>query len=179
MGDNKCRCKKEFRLEQTVHENYRYCCKEGQCLNPCEVLEDVANHMDPCNLQPCLMIEWGDGPDDHLETDDVEVLCLKFKNCFKMISFENVKINNISITLTPDDILPDHTPSVMIKPDCEICFGNIAPCKEESREVVLITRGAQDYHHTIYTIHVHFTYKVCGNECYEKRADFKLPLVKS
>ncbi len=176
MGDNKCRCKKEFRLEQTVHENYKYCCKEGQCLNPCEVLEDVANHMDPCNLQPCLMIEWGDGPNDHLETDDVEVLCLKFKNCFKMISFENVKINNISITLTPDDILPDHTPSVMIKPDCEICFGNIAPCEEKSREIVLITRGAQAGD---YNINVEFSYKVCGTECDKKVVTFKLPLVES
>ncbi len=173
MGDGKCRCKKEFRLEQTVHENYRYCCREGDCLNPCKFLENMANNMDPCNLQPCLMIEWGDGPNDHLETDDVEVLCLKFKNCFKAISFENVKINNISIT--PNDILPDHTPSVMIKPDCEICFGNIAPCKEESREVVLITRGAKAQ---TYTIHVHFTYKVCGTEC-KKVAGFKLPLVES
>ncbi len=174
MGDGKCRCKKEFRLEQTVHENHKYCCKEGECFDPCKFLRNMtSNTQNSCNLQPCMSIEWGDGSNDHLETDDVEVLCLKFKNCFKEISFENVKINNISIT--PNDILPDHTPSIMIKPDCEICFGNITPCKEESREVVLITRGAKAQ---TYIIHVHFSYKVCGTEC-KKAADFKLPLVAS
>ncbi len=174
MGDEKCRCKKKFRLEQTIHQNQRYCCKEGECLDPCKFLENMANNANPCNLQPCLIIEWGDGTNDHLETDDVEILCLKFRNCFKTISFENVKIKEIIVT--PNNTLPDHTPSVMIKPDCEICFENIAPCEEKSREVVLITRGAQAQ---TYIIHVHFSYKVCGSECYEKAADFKLPLVAS
>jgi hypothetical protein len=107
----------------------------------------------------------------------VEIMCLEFSNCFKLISFEEICVTKIIVT--PNNTLPDDTPSVMIVPSQKICFGNLRPCKGEkdtaSREIVLITRGAQAGN---YTIHVMFEYKVCGTVC-EGRADFNITLVSS
>ncbi len=188
LADNKCKCDRKYNSMELhdlpyPHINWGYCkCNEENCVDPCKFIEN-GNF---CNLAPCVEIKWGDSAQDQLETDDVEVLCIVFKNCFKGITFEDVEIVNIFITdntnnNNPPINLPDGTPSVMIKPECKICFGDLKPCTKPhgphlvEREAVLITRGAND---GPYTLHIIFKYKICGHIC-ERRADFSFFLIPS
>jgi hypothetical protein len=107
------------------------------------------------DVKPCFHLRWGDGPNDQLETDDIEVLCITACN-----PYSNVTIRDLTVVLTamstdtgdPVPNNPDGTPSVQVKPDRMICFGDIAPCDPKkpdepscvSREVVLINRGARE-----------------------------------
>ncbi|HEV2719281.1 MAG TPA: hypothetical protein VG323_04620 [Thermoanaerobaculia bacterium] len=108
------------------------------------------------DIQPCISVSWGDSKCDCLETDDVEVLCIKVCNCYSNVTFGDFTIGHIEVTDLaghPVPTLPDGTPSVRVIPSGPICFGDIGPCKPPnqpscvSRELVLYTRGAvgKDY----------------------------------
>jgi len=108
------------------------------------------------DLHPCITVSWGDSPCDCLETDDVEIACIKVCNCYSNVTFSNLSIGQILVTDlagNPVPNLPDGTPSIQVVPTGPICFGDIGPCKDKdhpscvSRELVIYTRGAigKDY----------------------------------
>ena len=77
--------------------------------------------------------------------------------------------------------LPDGTPSVLLVPDFQICFGDLAPCSEQgkgdscvSREVVIKTSGALEGKYAIELVY-------CFDVEFEKlgRDRFVIELVKS
>ena len=83
----------------------------------------------------------------------------------------------------PVATLPDGTPSVRIKPDFMICFGDILPCDVKkpdvpscvSREVVLLTCGALAGKYKIRLVY-------CFDACFTKLdfdRSFEIELVKS
>lgn len=135
-------------------------------------------------IVPCLHLRWGDGPDDRLETDDTEILCITVCN-----PYSNVILKNFTVILVVEGqngstvpVLPDGTPSVQIKPDYLICFGDIPPCNPDkpdqpsciSREVVLMTRGATEGKYPLYVVY-------CFDACFTNVNSFafELNLVKS
>lgn len=104
-------------------------------------------------IRPCFELQWGDGPNDHIETDDVEVLCLKAWNPYSNVTLKDVTAYVLIIGVGGiPALLPDGTPSVYIKPSYNICFGDLAACGQAdattassvSREIVLISRGAKE-----------------------------------
>ncbi|HVG35957.1 MAG TPA: hypothetical protein VM911_23085 [Pyrinomonadaceae bacterium] len=118
----------------------------GNCNNKsCQTVEEP-------KIEPCVHLRWGDGPQDQLETEDTEILCITICN-----PYSNVALNDFTAYIlvlnadgTPVANLPDGTPSVLIKPNLMICFDDIPPCDPQnprkscvSREVVLLTRGAK------------------------------------
>jgi hypothetical protein len=102
-------------------------------------------------IEPCVAITWGDSDCDCFETDDVETAMISVCNCYSNLTFRNVHISYVLVTMpdgTPVPVLPDGTPSVQVIPIGPICFGDIGPCKEGatncvSREIVVRTRGAK------------------------------------
>jgi hypothetical protein len=119
-------------------------------------------------IKPCFEIKWGDGPEDRIETDDVELLCITAINPYSNVTIKNL-IAIITMVTTSDNnvvpFLPDGTPSVMVKPTYLLYFGDVPPCDvskpEEltkvSRELVLISRGAKEGK---YLINVAYCYSV-------------------
>ncbi len=108
------------------------------------------------DIQPCISVSWGDSDCDCLETNDVEILCIRVCNCYSNVTLSNLTINRVVITDMnghPVPNLPDGSPSVQMIPSGPICFGDIGPCNVAtagtcvSRELVLYTRGAigRDY----------------------------------
>jgi len=118
----------------------------------CAPLRETCRPVEEPNIVPCLRMRWGDGPMDQLETEDTEILCLTVCNPYSNVTLKNFTLHLVVTTATGDPVgnLPDGTPSVMIKPDFMICFGDIPACDPKqqnqssciSREVVLRTRGA-------------------------------------
>ncbi len=157
-----CKSCKEIRQEQDAYLNKRCADKmnllprtscncpdsparKGDCNCHCEAVELP-------NLQPCISVVWGDSKCDCMETDDVEVLCIKVCNCYSNVVFNDLTIGRIQITDRAGNsvpLLPDGTSSVQVVPSGPICFGDIGPCKGRnrptcvSRELVLYTRGAK------------------------------------
>jgi hypothetical protein len=128
-------------------------------------------------IKPCMSIAWGDSKCDHIETDDVEILCITLCNCYANIDFTNVMINYLQVTDmagNPVPYLPDGTPSVMVVPIGPICFGDIPHCHDnqptcKSREFVLYTRGARagTYHLKLGAVCFGVTINQMLNECFE------------
>lgn len=61
----------------------------------------------------------GDSKCDHIETDDVEILCITLCNRYTNIHFTNVMINYLQVVNAAGNAvpyLPDGTPSVMVVP---------------------------------------------------------------
>ncbi|MBV9959424.1 MAG: hypothetical protein JO360_13450 [Acidobacteria bacterium] len=159
--------KKQFDL------TFGNCPKEG-----CQTVEKP-------KIVPCFHLRWGDGPQDHLETDDTEVLCLTVCN-----PYSNVVLNNFTVQLViapagggPIPNQADGTPSVMIKPSFMICFDDVPPCNPQqhnqqgcvTREVVLINRGAVP---GPYRIFIFYCFEACFTEVGAGPA-FQLDLVSS
>ena len=128
-------------------------------------------------MKPCVSISWGDSDCDCFETDDVEIAMISICNCYSNISFSNVRISYLHITMadgSPVPLMPDGTPSVQIIPVGPICFGTIEPCREGatncvSREVVIRTRGAKSGKYKIYVqgICYEVVHKLIHNDCFE------------
>lgn len=104
-------------------------------------------------IRPCFTLRWGDGPSDHIETDDVEVLCLTASNPYTNVTLKNVTAFVVVVGPTGlPEKLPDGTRSVELKPFWPICFGDLSPCGLDapeapsslSREIVLVSRGAKE-----------------------------------
>jgi hypothetical protein len=151
--------------------------KSGNCSDErCQRVEEP-------KIVPCVHLRWGDGPQDQLETEDTEILCITVCN-----PYSNVALNDFTahiIVLNADNTLvanlPDGTPSVLIKPNFMICFDDIPPCDPQnprkscvSREVVLLTRGAKVGAYNIFVLY-------CFKACFTKlaAAAFKVDLVAS
>ena len=102
-------------------------------------------------IAPCFSVSWGDSECDAMETNDMEVLCIKVCNCYSNITFQGLTIGQVEIVDAagnPVDTLPDGSPSVDIHPFGPVCFGNLGPCEDgeescKSREIVLKTCGAK------------------------------------
>lgn len=120
----------------------------------CAAGDKRCREVELADVAPCFHLRWGDGPNDHLETDDVEVLCITACNPHSNVTFKDLTVVLTAIRKadgSPVPDLPDGSPSVTITPDRMICFGDIGPCDPKkpddpscvSREVVLRTRGAQ------------------------------------
>ncbi|MBX2820854.1 MAG: hypothetical protein KTR29_14265 [Rhodothermaceae bacterium] len=128
----------------------------------CATVGATCQPVEEPTLVPCIKLKWGDGPKDCLETDDVEVICITVCN-----PYSNVTLKDFMLHLTVTDavggpvpMLPDGTPSVFIKPDYMICFGDIPPCDPASgesscvsREAVLVSRGAAEGNYQVFTAH--------------------------
>jgi len=116
----------------------------GNCKQECQTVEEP-------KIVPCLRLKWGDGPQDHLETDDTEVLCLTVCNPYSNVVLKEFNVQLFVLTAANAAVpnQADGTPSVMLKPSFNICFDDIPACDPQkpgsscvSREVVLINRGA-------------------------------------
>lgn len=152
--------------------------KSGNCREGCQTVEEP-------KIVPCLRLRWGDGPQDHLETDDTEVLCITVCNPYTNVTLKDFTLQLI-VTTAGGGAVPnqaDGTPSVMIKPNFMICFDDIPPCDPQkpeascvSREVVMINRGAIPGHYKVFVIY-------CFDACFTKvgiePAAFDLELVAS
>ena len=75
-GIVECKPKYNVLIDNSFHFNAEYCCEGEKCIDPCK-FSDLSS----CNLKPCVKIRWGDSPNDQLETDDVEIMCLEFSKC--------------------------------------------------------------------------------------------------
>jgi hypothetical protein len=114
-------------------------------------------------IRPCFRLQWGDGPNDVIETDDVEVLCVTAWNPHSNVTLKDVTafIMITDETANSPATLPDGTPSVTIKPYSMICFGDIPPCDENkpedlsmvSREVTLVSRGAKEETYFVWVVY--------------------------
>lgn len=121
----------------------------------CAAGQGPCRQVDVPKIRPCFRLMWGDGPDDRIETDDVELMCLTAVNPYSNVTLKNL---NVLITLVTEEDgtrvadLPDRTASVYTKPLYLMCFGDIPPCNPEepesvssvSREIVLVSRGAKE-----------------------------------
>jgi hypothetical protein len=172
------------RLDDAANELLRKLCEakqfgqqSGNCNDGrCQTVEEP-------KIVPCVHLRWGDGPQDQLETEDTEVLCITVCN-----PYSNVALNDFTVQIfvrnadgTLVENLPDGTPSVQIKPEFMICFGDIPPCDPQnprescvSREVVLLTRGAKVAAYQIFVLY-------CFQACFTKLSAvaFKVELVAS
>jgi hypothetical protein len=151
--------------------------RSGNCERRCQAIEAP-------KLQPCLHLRWGDGPNDHLETDDTEVLCITVCNPYSNAVMKDFTLQLIILPAGGGPIPPqaDGTPSVQIKPQFNICFGDIEACDPQnptqscvSREVVMINRGAKPGN---YKIFVFYCFEACFTEARVMDA-FTLELVSS
>lgn len=136
-------------------------------------------------IVPCFRLRWGDGPKDRLETDDTEVLCVTVCNPYSNVTLKDFTVQLVVADANGDPVKDqaDGTPSVIIKPNFMICFGDIPPCDPSkpdrpscvSREVVMINRGAQAGKYKIFVVY-------CFEACFTKfgvEAAFEVELVES
>lgn len=173
------------RLEELVNNLIRRSCaqkefelRSGNCSERCQTVQEP-------KIVPCLRLRWGDGPQDHLETDDTEVLCITVCNPYSNVVLKDFTLQLI-VTTASGGAVPnqaDGTPSVMIKPNFMICFDDIPPCDPKkpnescvSREVVMINRGAIAGPYKIFVVY-------CFDACFTKLGiepgAFELELVAS
>lgn len=136
-------------------------------LTPCETADGGEIHVP--HLRPHLVVRWGDGSQDHIETDDAEVLCIVASNPYSNVTLRNFTV--VFAAVNPKDgkplpCLPDGTPSVSITPSEMIGFGDLPPRApnqpegtghSEAREVLLISRGAR---RGDYLLKLHYSYSV-------------------
>jgi hypothetical protein len=92
------------------------------------------------SFAPVFTLEWGDGPSDHFESDDLEVIYIRLNNPFRNLIYRDIKIFNIKIT--PNQTLPDGADSVRITPAEITCFDEIQPCSYVSRDFALVIDNA-------------------------------------
>ena len=173
------------RIEDAVNDIIRKSCskkqfeiKSGNCSDRCQTIEEP-------KIVPCLRLRWGDGPQDHLETDDTEVLCITVCNPYSNVVLKDFNLQLI-VTTAAGGAVPnqaDGTPSVMIKPQFNICFDEIPPCDPQkpgqscvSREVVLIDRGAVPGQ---YRVLAYYCFEACFTKFSRQPAVFTLDLVAS
>ena len=174
------------RVEDALDDILRQLCSKkqfeltsGNCSRECRAVEEP-------KIVPCLRLRWGDGPQDHLETDDTEVLCITVCNPYSNVILKDFNLQLIVTTATggPVPNQADGTPSVMIKPQFNICFDDIPPCDPQkpnqkscvSREVVLINRGAVAGQYKVFVV---YCFEACFTKVGFEPAAFVLDLVSS
>jgi hypothetical protein len=152
--------------------------KTGNCSDRCQTVEEP-------KIVPCLRLRWGDSPQDHLETDDTEVLCITVCNPYSNVVLKDFNLDLFVLTAAGGAVpnLPDGNPSVMIKPQFNICFDDIPACDPQkpdsscvSREVVLINRGAVAGQYKVFAL---YCFEACFTKLAVERTPFVLDLVSS
>lgn len=134
--------------------------KTGNCSDQCETVEEP-------RIVPCFRLRWGDGPQDHLETDDTEILCITVCNPYTNVVLKDFNVI-LGVTTAAGTEVPkqaDGTPSVIIKPQFNVCYDDIPACDPKkpgqncvSREFVLIDRGAVPGQ---YKIIIYYCFEAC------------------
>lgn len=174
------------KLEELLDDAIRKECSKKQFDIPWGNCGDQCRTVEEPSIVPCFHLRWGDGPQDHLETDDTEVLCLTVCNPYSNVVLKDFTVQIVVTTATNGAIPPqaDGTPSVMIRPQFNICFDDIPACDPKdpkkscvSREVVLIDRGAVPGQYKVFVFY-------CFEACFTKfslrnPAIFTLDLVAS
>lgn len=127
-------------------------------------------------MEPCISIRWGNSKCDCFETDDTEIVYISVCNCYSNIAFSNLHISYLVITMEDGSAvptLPDGTPSVQIVPLGPICFGDIAPCREDedncvTRQAVVRSRGAKGGRYKIRLVGICYEIRIAQlqNECF-------------
>jgi hypothetical protein len=122
-------------------------------------------------LTPCVHVRWGDGANDHLETDDTEILCITVCNPYSNVVLKDFTVQILVLDAGGNMVanLPNGTPSVQIKPQFNVCFGDIPACDPQSerqqscvsREVVMINRGAIEGK---YQVRIFYCFEACFNQ---------------
>ncbi len=150
----------------------------GNCKKECQTIEEP-------KIEPCLRLRWGDGPNDHLETDDTEVLCITVCNPYSNVTLKDFNLQLIVTNAAGGPVAnqADGTPSVMIKPQFNVCFDDIPPCDPQkpnqncvSREFVMINRGAIAGQYKVLVV---YCFEACFTKLGVDRAAFVLDLVSS
>jgi hypothetical protein len=129
----------------------------------CTAGHDQCSEVNLPAVRPCFTLTWGDGPEDRIETDDVELMCIRAVNPYSNITFKDLTVL-ISIITEEDgsDVpsLPDRTASVYVKPLYLTCFGDLPPCDPKdsesamaSREFVLVSNGAKEGKYRLYIVY--------------------------
>ncbi|OLE54514.1 MAG: hypothetical protein AUG51_07970 [Acidobacteria bacterium 13_1_20CM_3_53_8] len=173
------------RLENLVNDLIRRSCAQKQFeLTSGNCRSKECQTVQVPKIVPCLRLRWGDGPQDHLETDDTEVLCITVCNPYSNVVLKNFTLQLV-VTTASGGAVPnqaDGTPSVIIKPSFMICFDDIPACNPQkpgqscvSREVVMINRGAIP---GTYKIFVVYCFEACFTELGAEVA-FQVELVAS
>jgi hypothetical protein len=150
----------------------------GNCKKECQTIEEP-------KIEPCLRLRWGDGPNDHLETDDTEILCITVCNPYSNVVLKEFNLQLI-VTDASGNPVPnqaDGTPSVIIKPQFNVCFDDIPPCDPQrpnrncvSREFVMINRGAKAGQYKVFVV---YCFEACFTKVGFNPAAFVLDLVTS
>jgi hypothetical protein len=174
------------KIEDIADEIIRQWCLKKQFEQTAGNCSDKCQTVDEPKIVPCIRLKWGDGPQDHLETDDTEVLCITVCNPYSNVVLKNFTVQLFLLTGAGGPIpnQADGTPSVMVKPQFNICFDDIPACDPQnprkscvSREVVLIDRGAVPGQYRLIVLY-------CFEACFTKfnirePVIFKLDLVAS
>jgi hypothetical protein len=119
-------------------------------------------------IVPCIQVRWGDSPNDQIETDDCEVLCITVSNPYSNIVLKDFTLNVFLLDSSMQEVplLPDGTPSLFIKPSYLIKYGNIGACGDKTnpssvtKENVLVTRGAKEGKYNIVMV---YCFQACFN----------------
>jgi hypothetical protein len=174
------------RIDDIANNLIRQAClkKQFEQADNCAGIDKECRKIEEPKIVPCLRLKWGDGPNDHLETDDTEVLCLTVCNPYSNVTLKDFTLQLIVTDANGNPVAnqADGTPSVMIKPSFMICFDDIQPCNPQqpgqscvSREVVLINRGAIPGKYKVFVI---YCFHACFTEL-RSEAAFELDLVAS
>jgi hypothetical protein len=89
---------------------------------------------------PYFTLHWGDGPNDHFESDDTEVIYIRIRNPYRNLVYRGVKVFNIRIT--PNQVLPDGGNALQLVPGEIVCFEQIDPCSYVSRDFAFLINHA-------------------------------------
>jgi hypothetical protein len=173
------------KLEEAADKAIRTACakkqfelKAGNCSDRCQTVEEP-------KIVPCLRLRWGDGPQDHLETDDTEVLCITVCNPYSNVVLKDFNLDLFVVTGAGGAVpkQADGTDSVILKPQFNICFDDIPACDPQkpnsscvSREVVLINRGAVPGQYKVFAL---YCFEACFTNVAVEREPFVLDLVSS
>ena len=143
---NKCDCPCEAGCDEDVSKannvlNGRATIKEFTIVANGQTLPlGCALAFDNASFAPVFTLKWGDGPSDHFESDDLEIIYIRLHNRFRNLIYRGVRIFNIKIT--PNQTLPDGADSVRITPSEIACFDEIQPCSYVSRDFALVIDNA-------------------------------------
>lgn len=88
------------------------------------------------NFGPIFTLKWGDGPSDHFESNDLEVIYILVHNPYRNLVYRNLII--FDITITPNQPLPGGDDAARIIPAEIACFEEVQPCSYVARDFALI-----------------------------------------
>jgi len=139
------------------------------------------------HIKPCFEFNWGDGPSDVIDQNDLEIVCITACNPYSNVIFRDVTINVAVITDAagaPVGNTSNGFPRAIIKPSYQICFGDLKPCDRNhpnqrsctTREFVMGTQNAVP---GSYSLQISYCYSIeyccLGNDSFEFTVTENLP----